>query len=88
MHPGITLLHYASDDEILLFAAGKSYSLPLSERALVEQLTQATEWDYDALIESLDSHLNQQFLLQLINDGILLLDEGADDTDDEAFEDD
>lgn len=83
VHPGITLLHYISGDEILLFAAGKSYSLPLSERGLVEQLTVETEWGYDELVEMLSSPIAQQFLLQLIQDGILLLDEAEDEFDDE-----
>lgn len=90
VHPGITLLHYESEEEILLFAAGKSYSLPLSEKVFVEQLTVKTEWDYEELTKVLASPLMQQFLLQLIKDGILLFDEGKDfsEQDDHLVEDD
>lgn len=92
VHPGITLLHREINDAIYLFAAGKSYSLPKSEKALVTYIVNSEFLEYEALEEALSSDVAKQFLVQLVNDGILLCEdeemaEGA-DWDDEDDEDD
>ncbi len=83
IHPGLTLLYRIAGAEVLLFASGNSYSLPLSELDFVRMIVESDELSYEDLEVFLDSDIAQQLLVQLIKDGILLMDDEGDDDFDE-----
>lgn len=77
IHPGLSLIHRQIGEQYMLFAGGKSYSLPLEDRSLILLLMDAEFLEYDDLADYLENNRALEFLATLLNEGVLMMEEEA-----------
>ena len=75
IHPGLSLMQREITGQIHFFASGKSYPLPLEDRDLITLLMNSEFLEYEDVEDFLESSAALQFLTQLLNDGVLMLEE-------------
>ena len=75
VHPGLTLIHRQIAEQYYLFAGGKAYALPVSEKGLIELINHSEYLEIEDLEDYTESNDAMNFLTTLINDGVLLMED-------------
>ncbi len=75
VHPGLTCIHRQIGQEHYLFAGGHSYVLPCDQSGLIQVMMNAEFLDFEDLEAYLGSDIERQFITQLVNEGVLIMEE-------------
>ncbi len=75
VHPGLSLMHRPMGDQHYLFAGGKSYALPNDDSDLIKVVINSEFLEYEDLEDYLDNAIALQFLVGILNDGIIMMEE-------------
>lgn len=75
VHPGLSLMQRLIGDQCFLFAGGKSYPLSQENYGLIDVIINAEYLEYEEIEGYLDNPAALQFLVNLLNDGVLMIEE-------------
>ncbi len=75
VHPGLSLIHRHIGEHRYLFAGGKSYPLPKDQSGVIDVLINSEFLEFEDLEDYLESDEELVFLVTLVNEGILVMEE-------------